>query len=98
MVCDGYNFCFSFWAIFCPFNPLTAQKIKIKKNEKNNWRYHHFTHVYQKLLSHDVWCLRCGATWTDGQRDRWSDGKGDIQRWVSHVKMNNLVKPAALGF
>ena len=26
---------FSFWAIFCPFTPLTAQKIKISKNEKN---------------------------------------------------------------
>ena len=24
---------FHFWAIFCPFTPLTAQKIKIKKKE-----------------------------------------------------------------
>ena len=38
---------FSFWAIFCPFTLLTAQKIKISKNEENNWRSHHFTHVYQ---------------------------------------------------
>ena len=29
MAHDGYNFYFSFWAIFCPFTPLTAQKIKI---------------------------------------------------------------------
>ena len=30
--CNGY---FSFWAIFCPFAPFTAQKIKIKKkNDK----------------------------------------------------------------
>ena len=28
---------FSFWAIFCPFTPLTARKIKIKKNIKNAW-------------------------------------------------------------
>ena len=31
IVQDGCNFYFSFWAIFCPFTPLTAQKIKIKK-------------------------------------------------------------------
>ena len=28
IVCDGCNY-FSFWAISCPFTPLTAQKIKI---------------------------------------------------------------------
>ena len=31
MVCDRCNCYFSFWAIFCPFTPLTAQKIKILK-------------------------------------------------------------------
>ena len=30
------NFYFSFWAIFCPFTPLTAQKIKISKKWKQN--------------------------------------------------------------
>ena len=34
---------------FCPFAPLMAQKIKILKDEKNAWRYDHFTHAYQKL-------------------------------------------------
>ena len=38
MLRDGWNY-FSFWAIFCPFTLLAAQKIKIKKkrNEKNAW-------------------------------------------------------------
>ena len=36
----------SFWTIFCPFTPLTTQKIRILKNEKIAWRYHHFTQVY----------------------------------------------------
>ena len=27
--CDRCNFHFSFWAIFCPFTPLTSQKLKI---------------------------------------------------------------------
>ena len=31
MVCDGYNCYFSFWAIFCPFTSLTAQKMKISQ-------------------------------------------------------------------
>ena len=34
MACDRCDYYFSFWAIFCPFTPLTAQKFKIKKNEK----------------------------------------------------------------
>ena len=42
---DRCNCYFSFWAIFCPFTPLTAQKIKILKNEKKAGRYHLFTHV-----------------------------------------------------
>ena len=61
---------FSFWAIFCPFTPLTAQEIKIsKKQNKNYWRYH-FTYLYQKLWLDDVRFLRYGAWRTDG-RKRW---------------------------
>ena len=56
---------------FLPFTPLTAQRIKIfkkckKKKKKNAWRYHRFTHAYQKLASDDVWVLRYGARQTDG--------------------------------
>ena len=61
MVRDRCN-SFSFWAIFCPFIPLAAQKIKIKKRKmkKKPWRYY-FTYVYQKLWSDDVQFLRYGA-------------------------------------
>ena len=34
MAQDRCNCYFSFWTVFCPFNPITAQKIKILKNEK----------------------------------------------------------------
>ena len=34
MARDGCNCCFSFWAIFCPFTHLTAQKSKFQKMEK----------------------------------------------------------------
>ena len=44
--------------------PLATQKIKILKNEKNAWRYHNFTKLYQKswsyatlLLRYNVWLL-----------------------------------------
>ena len=74
MTCNIIVFClffFSFWAIFCPFTSLTAWKIKIiLKNEKNAWRYHNFTYVYQKLWSDDVWFLRYGVWQTDGQIHR----------------------------
>ena len=61
MVRDRCNCYFPFLTVFCPFTPLTIQEIKIKKNEKNSWRYHHFTYVYQKLWSDDVQFLRYGA-------------------------------------
>ena len=65
MARDGCNY-FSFQAIFCPFTPLIAQKIKFfKKWKKNTWRYHHFTQVYHKWQSYDVWLLRSQAWLTE---------------------------------
>ena len=57
----------SFWTTFCPFTTLTTWKIKIekKKNEKNTWRYYHFTQAYNKWLSSDVWFLRYEAWQTE---------------------------------
>ena len=49
---------------FLPFYPLKTPKIKILKNEKICWRYH-FTHVYQKSQSYDVWFLRYGVRQTE---------------------------------
>ena len=40
----------SSWAIFCPFIPVTAQKIKSQKKGKKAWRYHHFTQVIPKIM------------------------------------------------
>ena len=41
------------------------EKSKVWKNEKKSWRYHHFTHVYHKWQSHDVWFLRYEAWRTE---------------------------------
>ena len=58
---DRQNF-LSFWASFCPFSPLTTQKIKIlKKWKKRLVRYHHFTQVYQKSWSDAILFLRHGV-------------------------------------
>ena len=77
MACDGCNF---FIFHFVLFFILTSWKIKsFKKMKKNAWRYHHFTHLYQKLWSHDVWFLRYGA--------RRMEGNSDIERWVPHLKI-----------
>ena len=41
----------SFWTIFCPFTLQKPKKSKFWKNEKNGWRYYHFTQVYHKWQS-----------------------------------------------
>ena len=62
MVHDRCNCYFLFWAIFCPFTPLTAQKNQnFEKIKKNTWRYHHFTQMYEKSWSYAMLFLRYGA-------------------------------------
>ena len=79
MKCGRQNF-LSFWTVFCHFTPLTTRKIKILKNWKNIWRYHHFTLVYQKLWLDVVQFLRNGARWAD---DGWMDRQ---KKW--HIEVN----------
>ena len=55
----------SFWAIFCLLTLLTTWKIKFWKNEKNAQRYYHFTFVYHKWRSCDIWFLIYGAQRTE---------------------------------
>ena len=53
----GRIFCQSrlFFALLPPYAP---RKSKFWKNEKNTWRYYHFTHVHHKWQSYDLWFLR----------------------------------------
>ena len=57
-------FCHSgpFFAFLHPYGP---RKSKFWKNEKNTWRYYHFTNVYHKWQSYDVWFLRYGVQQTE---------------------------------
>ena len=51
-----------FFALLPPYGP---RKSKFWKNEKNTWRYYHFTHVYHKWQSYDVWFLSYWAQQTE---------------------------------
>ena len=50
MAHDRCNCYFSFWAIFCPFTPLTAQKIKTLKNEKKQLEISSFYICVPKIM------------------------------------------------
>ena len=54
-----------YFGLFLPFYPLSTWKIKILKKRKKDWRYHHFTLVYHKWQSYDVWFLRYEAPQTE---------------------------------
>ena len=80
---------------FLPFYPPDSPKNQnLKKNEKNTWRYHHFTCVPKIMIRWhmvpEIWCAM------DGQTDRRTDGKSDIQRWVPHLKRNVYYLPETL--
>ena len=62
MVHDKCNCYFSFWAIFCPFTPLTAQKIKILKKWKKHLEISSFYICVPKIMIRwctvpEIWCM-----------------------------------------
>ena len=68
MVQDRCNY-FSFWAIFCPFTPLTARKIKILKKWNKHLEISSFCICVPKIMTR--WCtvpeICCAMEgWTDG--------------------------------
>ena len=60
--------------VFCPFthpplsppppSPNGLRKSKFWKNEKITWIYYHFTNVYHKWQSYDIWFFRYGQQQT----------------------------------
>ena len=50
---------------FLPFCPsIDPENQNFEKNEKNTWRYYHFTNVYHKWQSYDKWFFRYGLQQT----------------------------------
>ena len=72
MARDGCNFYFSFWTIFCPFTPLTTQKIKIFKKWKKlpeiSSFYNLCTKKYDHMM-HGSWDIARNRR-TDGQTEK----------------------------
>ena len=69
MTHDRCNCYFSFWAIFYPFTPLTAQRSKFKKMPGDIIILH--MHMCTKYYDQMVYVfLRYDAQQTDGQKDR----------------------------
>ena len=98
MVRNGCNCYFAFWAIFCPFNPLTARKIKIIKKWKKRWRYHHFTIVYQKswsyailFLRYDTWQMQLFLFWAIFCPFTQNSPKNQIfKTWNKHLEISSF--------
>ena len=64
MARDRCNCNFSFWTFFCPFTPLTAQKMKISKKSKKHLEISSFYTSVPELMiichcSWDMVCDRC---------------------------------------
>ena len=74
MVRGRCNCYFSFWAIFCSFNPLKAQKVKIEKKIKKGLEVSSLYIWVPKIMIRwctipEIWCATYGQT--DGRTDGW---------------------------
>ena len=83
MAHDRCNCYFSFWAIFCPFTPLTAQKIKILKIWEKSLEISSFYICSPKIMIRwcavpEIWCVMDGRT--DRQMNRGTEGQTDGQK------------------
>ena len=87
MVRDRCNCYFSFWTIFCPFTPLTAQKIKVLKKTLGDITILHMcTKNYDQIFTVPEICCA-----TDGRTDGRTDGKSEVG-----APPKNLSKPFLL--
>ena len=73
MAWDVCNCYFSFWTVFCPFTPLTAQKMKISKNWKKCLEMLSFHTYVPKVMIRwcmvpEKWCTTDGRTGKVTQR------------------------------
>ena len=78
--------------IFEPFLPFYPPKIKILKEWNTTWRFYHFTYVYHKWQSYDVWFLRYGAWWTEFFLSFWTTFCPPTNLKTQKVKFKKMKK------
>ena len=83
MAHNGFNYYFSFWAIFCPFTPLTAQKSKFWKKWKKSLEISSFYICVPKIMIYGFWDMLC---------DRQMDGQKKWHIEVGAPPKNNFSK------
>ena len=88
----------SFYAIFCPFTPLTNLKTKIWKNITNSWRYYPFTHMHHTWRWYDEWFLRYKTWQTESFLSFWVIFRPltllttrKIKIWKNEKKSGNII-------
>ena len=84
IVHDRWNY-FLFWAVFLPFYPLTAQKIKLSKKWKKCLDISSFYTCAPKLMTRwcsfsEIWCTMAG--WIDRQK-KWDIEVGAPPKSIS---------------
>ena len=94
VVCDRCNCHFSYWAFFCPFTPLTAQKIKNKKKWNKHLEISSFYICVLKIMIRwctvpEIWCATDGRT--DGQTEKvaYRGGCPTLIWWNYIIKRKN---------
>ena len=100
MALDRCNCYFSFWAIFCPFISLTAQKIKIfKKWKKKKKKCQEISTFYicapksmiKWCMVPEMWCATDGGT--DGRTDGWKKWHIEVgapPKNTTHINRNGI--------
>ena len=97
----GKQFFFVILGHLLPFQPSDNPENQNFKIEKTTKRYYHFTHLYLKWQSYDVWFLRYGAQqiYFFVILDRflpfyplWTQKNKILKKWKKHLKILSFYK------
>ena len=98
MACGRCNCYFSFWAVFCPFTPVTARKMKISKKWKKYPEISFHTSVPNIMIicytvperwhvTHVIFFFQLGQYFTllaPSQSKKWKFQKNGKSAWRNH--------------
>ena len=88
MVDDGCSCYFSSWLFLALLPPQQPEKWKFLKNEKKCLEISSFYTCVPTIMTR--WCT-IPEIWCETDRQTKTDRKGDIKRWVLHLKKEDLL-------